>query len=261
MPSPFPGMDPYLEASHIWEDFHASLAMEIRNQLAPGLRPRYIAALIPTVTYDEVLVEKAHRAKPDVSVWQVDEQPWSGEAVAIAPAPLLGHVVLEEPIRLYSVEIREAATGLLVTVIEILSPVNKRPSHEAFEDYRRKRRDLLRSSAHLMEIDLLRVGHRPPLVTPLPEAPYFVFLHRGDNRPEVEIWPLRFQNPIPLLPVPLLAPDPDVPLDLGRAIQSIYDAAAYDLRLDYGQAPPKPDLVPEDAEWVRAQLQSIREKS
>lgn len=258
MPSPFPGMDPYLEAPHIWEDFHANLAMEIQRQLAPGLRPRYVAALNPTVTYDEVVVEKTYRVKPDVSVWQVDEQPWGGKAVAIAPAPLLGHVVLEEPIKLYSVEIREAATGLLVTAIEILSPVNKRPSHEAFEDYRRKRRDLLRSSAHLMEIDLLRIGHRPPLVTPLPEAPYFVFLHRGDSRPEVEIWPLRFQNPIPLLPVPLLEPDPDVPLDLGRAIQSIYDAAAYDLRLDYSQPPPKPDLAPEEAAWVEARLQSIR---
>lgn len=184
-----------------------------------------------------------------------------GEAVAIAPAPLLGHVVLEEPIKLYSVEIRQDATGLLVTAIEILAPVNKRPSHEAFEDYRRKRRDLLRSSAHLMEIDLLRAGHRSPLVTPLPEAPYFIFLHRADRRPEVEIWHLRFQNPVPLLPVPLLEPDPDVPLDLGRAIQSIYDAAAHDLRLDYSQPPPKPDRARDDAEWVTAQLQSIREKS
>ncbi|MGH7457051.1 MAG: DUF4058 family protein, partial [bacterium] len=229
--------------------------------LAPRLRPRYVAALTPVVTYDEVVVEQTYRIKPDVSIWQADEQSWGGEAVAIAPAPLLGHVVLEEPIKLYSVEIREAATGLLVTVIEILSPVNKRPSHEAFEDYRRKRRDLLRSSAHLMEIDLLRAGHRPPLVTPLPETPYFVFLHRADRRPKVEIWPLRFQNPIPLLPVPLLEPDPDVPLDLGRAIQSIYDAAAYDLRLDYSQPPPKPDLAIENAEWVTARLQSFREKS
>jgi len=258
MPSPFPGMDPYLEDSHIWEDFNANLAGEIRRLLAPRLRPRYYAALTPVVTYDEVVVEKTYRIKPDVSIWQADEQSWGGEAVAIAPAPLLGHVVLEEPIKLYSIEIREAATGLLVTVIEILSPVNKRPSHEAFEDYRRKRRDLLRSSAHLMEIDLLRAGHRPPLLTPLPEAPYFVFLHRADYRPKVEIWPLRFQDPIPLLPIPLLDPDPDAPLDLGRAIQTIYDAAAYDLRLDYRQPPPKPDFAPQDAEWIEASLQSVR---
>jgi hypothetical protein len=251
-------MDPYLEAPHIWEDFHASLAMKIRDQLAPGLQPRYYAAVIPIVTYDEVVVEKTYRVKPDVSIWQTDEQPWGGEAVAIAPAPLVGHVVLEEPIKMHNVEIREAATGLLVTAIEILSPMNKRPSHEAFEDYRRKRRDLLRSSVHLMEIDLLRAGHRPPLVTPLPEAPYFVFLHRGDNRPKVEIWPLRIQEAIPVLPVPLLYPDPDVPLDLGRAIQTIYDVAVYRLRLDYGEPPPKPDLAPEDAEWVTARLQSIR---
>lgn len=261
MPSPFPGMDPYLEAAHIWEDFHANLAMEIQRQLAPGLRPRYVAALIPTVTYDEVLVEKTYRVKPEVSIWQIEEQPWSGEAVTIAPAPVHGYVTLEEPIKLHNVEIRKAATGLLVTAIEILSPVNKRPSHEAFEDYRRKRRDLLRSSVHLMEIDLLRAGHRPPLVAPLPEAPYFIFLHRGDHRPKVEIWPLRLQNSIPLLPVPLLFPDPDVPLNLGRAIQTIYEALAYDMRLDYQEPPPKPDLSPEEAEWITMRLQSLRKKN
>jgi hypothetical protein len=254
-------MDPYLEASHIWEDFHASLATEIRGQLAPRLRPRHVAALTPAVTYDEVLVEETHVVKPDVSIWQADEQAWAGETVAIAPAPLLGHIVLDVPVKLYSIEIREAATGLLVTAIEILSPVNKRPGHEAFESYRRKRRDLLRSAAHLMEIDLLRAGHRPPLATPLPQAPYFVFLHREQRRPAVEIWPLRFQDSIPLLPVPLLEPDPDVPLDLGRAIQTIYDTAAYDLRIDYRQPPPKPDLSPEDAAWVEARLQSVRRES
>lgn len=147
-------------------------------------------------------------------------------------------------------------TGLLVTAIEILSPVNKRPGHEAFAAYRRKRRDLLRSSVHLLEIDLLRAGRRPPLVTPLPDAPYFVFLSRSDQRPRVEIWPLKLQDPIPVLPVPLLEPDPDVPLDLGRAIRIIYDRAAYDLRIDYSQPPPKPDLPPEDARWVAVCLQS-----
>jgi hypothetical protein len=103
---------------------------------------------------------------------------------------------------------------------------------------------------------LLRGGRRPPLETPLPEAHYFVFLSRGERRPVVEIWPLRFQESIPVLPVPLLAPDPDVPLDLGRAIQTVYDEAAYDLRLDYRQPPPRPELASADIAWLQAHLQA-----
>ncbi len=160
MPSPFPGMDPYLEHPNIWEDFHASLAMEIRDQLSPQLRPRYFAALMPRVTYEEITVEKLRSVKPDVSVYKVDDQPLRGEAVAIAPAPVIEQVPLETPVKLYTVEIREVETGLLVTAIEILSPVNKRPSHEAHQAYQRKRRDLLRTEVHLLELDLLRGGQR-----------------------------------------------------------------------------------------------------
>ena len=256
MSSPFPGMDPYLEAPAMWEDFHADLATRIRAQLTPHLRPRYVAVLTPHVTYDELVVQETRLAKPDVGVLHVETRPLGDQVVAIAPAPLTGRVPQEVPVRIQSIEIHETETGLLVTAIEILSPVNKRPGHEAFDTYRRKRRDLLRTNVHLLEIDLLRGGRRPPLETPLPEAHYFVFLSRGERRPVVEIWPLRFQEPIPVLPIPLLAPDPDVPLDLGRAIQTVYDEAAYDLRLDYRQPPPRPELASEDMAWLEAHLQA-----
>ncbi|MFL5802715.1 MAG: DUF4058 family protein [Roseiflexaceae bacterium] len=254
MPSPLPGMNPYLEAPDIWEDFHANLATEIRSRLTPQLRPRYIAVLTPHVTYEELSIQETRLAKPDVAIVKQEERPWDGAAVAIAP--LIGRVALEVPIRSQSIEIRETKTGLLVTAIEILSPVNKRPGHEAFDTYRRKRRDLLRTDVHLLEIDLLRAGQHPPLETRLPDLPYFVFLSRGEQRPRVDIWPLKLQEPIPLLPVPLLAPDPDVALDLGHAIQTIYDEAAYDLRIDYHQPPPKPDLAQNDATWLDAHLRT-----
>jgi hypothetical protein len=162
--------------------------------------------------------------------------------------------MLELPVKEQSIEIREAGAGTLVTVIEILSPVNKRPGHEAFEAYRRKRRDFLRTEVHLMEIDLLRSGQRPPLATPLPEAPYFVFLSRGDKRPNVEIWPIRLQDSLPLLPVPLLDLDPDVPIDLGEAIRKVYEDAAYDLRIDYHREPPPPQIPPEDLAWMQGRV-------
>ncbi|MBI4605695.1 MAG: DUF4058 family protein [Planctomycetes bacterium] len=250
MPSPFPGMDPYLESPDIWEDFHASLAWKISVQLAPRLRPRYYAALTPRVTYEEISIEQVHGVKPDVSVLKVSDRPMEGGAVAIEAAPLTGIVTFEVPVKDQTVEIRESGTGTLVTSIEILSPWNKRPGHEAFDAYRKKRR----SAAHLMEIDLLRAGKRPPIATELPDAPYFVVLSREERRPRVEIWPLRLQKPIPVLPVPLVAPDPDVPIDLGKAIEEIYAERAFDLRIDYSRPPPKPDLPPEDAAWVQERI-------
>lgn len=256
MPSPFPGMDPYLEHPNIWEDFHANLAGEIQAQLTPQLRPNYIAALMPRVTYEEVMIEKPRLVKPDVSVYKVDDQPTRRARAAIAPAPLIEQVPVEAPIKLYTVEIREVETGLLVTAIEILSPVNKRPGHEAHKAYQRKRRDLLRTEVHLLELDLLRGGQRLSLIDSLPEAPYFIFLSRADSRTQLEIWPLHLQEPIPILPVPLLEPDPDVPLDLGRAIQVIYDRAAYDLRIDYHQPPPPPELAVEETVWLEKQLRT-----
>lgn len=105
MPSPFPGMDPYLEGSNIWEDFDANLATEIQTQLAPQLRPRYFVALTPRVTYDEVLIQEKRLLKPDVSVLKVSDRPLAGEGIAIAPAPLTGLVTLEEPVKEQSIEI------------------------------------------------------------------------------------------------------------------------------------------------------------
>ncbi|MBI4600936.1 MAG: DUF4058 family protein [Planctomycetes bacterium] len=251
MLSPFPGMDPYLERSSLWEGFHANLAVRIQDQLVPRLRPRYYAAVTPRVTYDEVVIEEKRAPKPDVSVYEIGGSAPSTSGVAILPAPMTGLVTLEMPVKEYAVEIHDTEEGSLVTAIEILSPVNKRRGHDAYKKYRRKRRDLLRSMAHLMEIDLLRTGERSPLLTPLPDAPYFVFLSRENKRPKVEIWPLGFREPIPVLPVPLRDPDPDVPLDLGLAIQTGYDRAGYDLRIDYSRPPPGPDLKPEDAAWIR----------
>ncbi|MFC1466812.1 MAG: DUF4058 family protein [Candidatus Brachytrichaceae bacterium NZ_4S206] len=41
MPSPFPGMDPYLESAIYWRDLHACLITHIRAALQPLLRPHY----------------------------------------------------------------------------------------------------------------------------------------------------------------------------------------------------------------------------
>jgi uncharacterized protein DUF4058 len=263
MPSPFPGMDPYIETSELWSDFHGNIAPEIQARLNRAIQPRYVARLIPYVTYEIIEVAQARGVRPDVGVWQ--PQPprgaASGGVAVITPAPAESRVPLELPLRLYNVEIRETGTHLLVTAIEILSPVNKRRGHEAREEYLRKRRDLLRSAAHLIEIDLLRGGERPPLEDPIPPAPYYVLLSRADCRPKVEVWPIPLADRLPVLPVPLLEPDPDVPLDLGAAVASVYERAAYGAQIDYRQPPPPPPLSPAETEWVEQLLRDQRGES
>src|SRR5438874_7071988 len=142
----------------------------------------------------------------------------TGATVAMAPAPLTVTAAMEVPTRYARVEIRTVDDEALVTAIELLSPVNKRPGVDGADSYERKRQEVFRSEAHLLEIDLLRGGRRPQLLTPLPEAPYFIFLSRAERRPQIEIWPLTLRDPIVPVPVPLRHPDPDVVLDVGRAI-------------------------------------------
>ena len=249
-------MDPYIEHPEVWSDFHGALAEVIRSQLNETIRPRYVARMTPHMTYETVEIETRRVAYPDVGLWQ--PQPPAGNVItpspAISPAPVMSLVVAELPLRLYTVEIRQVETMKLVTAIEILSPVNKTPSHEAYDAYLRKRQELLRSQAHLMEIDLLRGGTRPPLQTPVPQAPYYVTLSRANQRPYVEVWPIHLSDQLPVLPVPLLEPDADAPLDLGRAIADCYERGGYDIIINYTHNAPPPKLAKEDALWVDQRL-------
>jgi hypothetical protein len=259
MPSPFPGMDPYIETPELWSDFHNDLSAEIRAALNLLIRPRYVASLTPYVTYEVIEVAEVRGIRPDLSVWQTraDRGMGASGAATITPPAAHSRIPLEVPLRLSNVEIRETRTQMLVTAVEILSPVNKRHGHEAHEEYLRKRRALLRSSVHLLEIDLLRGGRRPPLEDPVPVAPYYVFLSRADHRPDVQVWTIPLTGPLPVVPVPLLEPDPDAPVELSAIVASVYERGGYEDEINYRQPPPPPPLSPEEAEWVE---QLLREK-
>ena len=259
MPSPFPGMDPYIEASRIWTDFHGDLAGEIRANLNRTIRPKYYAGLTPYVTYEtiEVTMREVESIRPDVGIWQTARTPLTtAVAPAIDSAPVESTVTYEIPLELFSVEIRMAGAETLITSIEILSPVNKQRTHDAHIDYLRKRRELLRSAAHFIELDLLRGGLRSPLDTPVPKAPYYVTLSRANRRPHVSVWPLALNTRLPTIPIPLLEPDPDVPLDLGEVIASVYERGGYDARIDYTQPVPPPALSTEESAWVQLLLKN-----
>jgi hypothetical protein len=266
MPSPFPGMDPYLEDPDLFYSFHQALGAEFQIRLAPLLPLAYYAEIEPRIVYEVAIsapVEE-RRARPDAGV------PKGAAASAAPPAgssePEITPPALEIPIwseleiKLMTVTIRTVSGSRLVTSIEILSLSNKRIGSHAYRAYHRKRERLLRSPAHLMEIDLLRAGERPPLSEALPEASYFVVLSRAERRPTAEVWPIQLADRLPVAPVPLLAPDPDVPLDLGAAMAAVYQRAAYDRRLDYRRRPPAPPLTAAETAWLEERLRAAGQR-
>lgn len=266
MPSPFPGMDPYIEQPSLWGDFHNNLASEIQAILNQVIRPDYFARLIPYVTYETIAIGQREQTYPDVSVFQpkseVDPAAMGrryNTTMVMEAVSVESEVEVDFPLRLQSIEIRSVVDGRLVTVIEILSPVNKRPGHKAYAAYQRKRRQILNSNeVHLLEIDLLREGQRPPLARPVPTAPYYVMLSRTNRRPRVQVWPIQLADKLPVVPVPLLAPDDDAMLDLGQAVASVYERGAYDLQLNYREEPASPQLSEEEGHWIAERLGSSR---
>jgi hypothetical protein len=256
MASPFPGMDPYIEQPALWPDFHADLAGEIRAALNRVIQPRYVALLSPYTTYELVEIGEVRAIRPDVGVQPAAPEHVAGPAggPAITPAPVLSLLLDEVALDLYSVEVRATDDRALVTAMEILSPVNKRRGHRAYEDYRRKRQDLLHSDAHFIELDLLREGDRSPLARPVPPAPYYVSLSRATRRPTVEVWPIQLADVLPVVPVPLSSPDPDVALDLGALVASVYERAGYGTLIDYRLSPPPPPLSAAEDAWLTARL-------
>lgn len=260
MGSPFPGMDPYLEG-YLWQEFHDRLANQISMQLMPRLRPRYVALLEKRYVLDRPALsiidvpQEGRVVYPDVHVVEAGERRlkerspvYEGTTITVPAVELPG--LLPEEVPVLSVEIRDVAARRLVTIVEILSPVNKRGV--GAQQYLERRWDILQTNTHLLEIDLLRGGQRIPFRQEVPPAHYYVYLSRAGRRPYSEIWPVTLRESLPTVPVPLLPPDEDVPLDLQQALTACYELVGYERLLDYGEAPPV--LSEEDSVWAEKQV-------
>jgi hypothetical protein len=266
MPNPIPGMDPYLEDPEIWRGFHHHLAEEVMRQLNPLLAPRYYADVEVILAAEEVRISASGTSSPFVADAAVLERRCeargpSTTALAIPAAPVRRPTPIGMGEKLRSVRIRDVGSDRLVASLEILSPWNKRPSG-GLEIYRKKRDVLLLSAVHLVEIDLLRGGERPgPEVSDPPlEEEYVILLNRAgdpDGRAS-EIWPTAIGARLPIVPVPLVPPDPDIPLDLEKAIGTLYEAAGYSRRIDYRKPVPPPPLRAESARRLEDFLKEIR---
>jgi hypothetical protein len=262
MPSPFPGMDPYIEACGLWGDFHDDLISEIKRALAHAAPDRYLVRTGERCYV--VLVESNGKTSypfiPDVSVSAPPGRKKSTKTSAAAVAepataiePVEMRAFIEDEHREAFVEIYEATPEQrLVTTVEVLSPPNKRPGTPGWELYQRKRQSVLLGGVNLVEIELLRGGQRMPMLDPWPDSPYTLLVGRAKKN-VCKVWPTYFQRPLPTIPVPLARPDPDIPLDLQPMIAAIYQRSRYKRSIDYNK-PPSPPLSPEEAAWLQQQL-------
>jgi hypothetical protein len=254
MPTPFPGMDPYLERPRLWPGVHNLLIARLAEDLGPRLRPRYYVA-VEERTYTVGPSELVFAGQPDVAAVQPSAAP-AGPRVATlpaAPAAITVEVPLPDEIHETYLEVRATENHRVITALEILSPTNKRPG-EGRELYLDKRQRVLGSSTHLVEIDLLRAGRRMPVYGKVPPSHYRLLISRRPRRPRADLIPFSVRQPIPSFELPLLPGDAEPAVDLNRLLHELYDRAGYDLRIDY-RKDPLPSLRGEDAEWADALLQ------
>lgn len=254
MPSPFPGMNPYLEQDEVWHDFHERFMPAVSEVLVPLVRPHYIVKLDEHLYIHELSAdERRHGGRGDITVARGGIET-GGTGGTKSSAPAYGRLPQTVDVEGQSfIEIRDRRNRELITVIELLSPSNKRAGPDR-EQYLNKRRQILASPVHLVEIDLLRGGPRLP-VEELPACAYYVAVSRAEERPAVGIWPLQLRDPLPEVPVPLRAPDGDARFNLQKVIHHIHDTAGYSDYVYEGR--PQPPLDTADAAWADALVPRI----
>ena len=255
MPSPFPGMDPFIE-SQGWKGFHTRLTNAISDSLMPQVRPRYVVDVEEDIYLAKENGTPVRIVVPDVSITR--DTGWMENhdgGVAVAAEPMVFTLPITEPIEIPYLVIRRRDNEEVVTVIELLSPTNK-SSRDGRAEYLAKRNSLLRGRAHLVELDLLRGGERLPTVEPHPAGDYFAFVSRKERRPQAEVYSWTLERPLPRIPIPLADGDPDVWLDLQSVFTTTYDRAGYDYALKYDRAVEPPLDEPRLA-WVRQRLSPL----
>jgi hypothetical protein len=254
MPSPFPGIDPYLEAQDYWGDFHPSFATYCRDSLNELLPEGYIAQLGEQVRLMELSRREAKRIIPDVAVLRKEGKPVRSGARAKRDGGMLTLEPVTIPLPRMTMEVRDVWIQILrvpkrtpIAVIEILSPTNK--VGVGLAEYRLKRRKTIRQKVHLVEFDFLLGGQRLPMDRPLPRGDYYALVARAERRPDCEVYAWTMRDPLPRIPIPLAAPDPDVVLELSAVFATAYERGHYAGWIDYS-APLTLVRNPEDRAWA-----------
>lgn len=255
MPSPFPGMDPYLESPRFFKSFHSRMITYLEDQLnrilpagfaAQSEERLYVLPPQRKIYADFAVVSRSKPTAPPVNS--------GGVHVLEADTP---RVVTAEPEEIHEAFLEIITLGgdeQVVAVIEILSPANKAVGNTGRDTYLRKQDYLLNSDTHLMEIDLLRAG---AYTVATPEAlaraqdewDYIVSLHDATRPVNYLYFALTVHDRLPRVALPLTPGVPPVILDIQAAMAACYDVSAFPRRVDY-EVEPVPPLSTEDAVWA-----------
>lgn len=261
MPSPFPGMDPFLEHPTFFPDLHDRLITHLSEALQGQLPNAYNA-----VIGSRVWVETSRRSiEPDIHVVKnngASPAEANGGGTTLATTTRTKPVVITVPhdqFRETRVEVFYGAfdNERLVTVIELLSLTNKTPGEQGRELYLRKQCEILESKVHLVEIDLLRGGWATTAVPhdlAIAQAgpfDYHVCIHRFDQLENYFVYPILLTEPLPEIAIPLLPGEKEIPLDLQALFQRCYHSGPYRRRLRYQEELLMPPVRPELAEWLQ----------
>jgi hypothetical protein len=254
MPSPFPGMDPYLEPH--WRDIHSALIGDARRHLNRNL-PKGLFARIEERVAVESEDDYTRGLSPDVRVFTPSTaDPAAGKDGIVIEAPFKLVVELDPIIERF-IRILDDS-GTLITVIELLSPTNKRSP--GLEQYRTKRGELLAAGVHVVEVDLVRQGNwralmRPEQCPPDALSTYRAIVRTAGAKPGAYLFPISVRQPLPEIPIPLRQHDVPVRLPLQSLLTDVYDDGRYAETVDYS-SPPDPAFHPEDMAWIDQLLKS-----
>jgi hypothetical protein len=256
--SPFPGMDPYLEAH--WLDVHGSLIHLTKAALQPQLGDDLVAR-----TEERIVVEDptgtSRLIGPDVRVIESGSprnvvQTAGGIAVA---EPIVFQLESEQ-VRQRLIEILDLTTGgRVITVIEFVSPSNKLPG-DGLLKYKQKQQECRDAGVSLVEIDLTRYGRRELLAhrwigARQYESTYQASVWRAAQPSCCGLYRLNLRERLPAIRVPLRSNDPDAALDLQSLVDFVYASSRYDRTTDY-RDPCDPPLSGDDAAWADELLKS-----
>jgi hypothetical protein len=269
MPSPFPGMDPYLESPDWFPCLHDGLIFGILESLQARLPEPYYAQ-----STQRVWLEVSHRSvEPDVNVIHPGPgaSPWqtgNGGVAVVDDVELAEPVVVSveaienDPFTEPFVEIRrrQGSDVRLVTSIEVLSPANKTLGSPGREKYLAKQRETLAGQANLVEIDLLRGGAqttavlRDIAVQKAGTFDYHVCVHRFNRPNDFLVYPIQLEDRLPGIAIPLLPGDPEVSLSLQAVFERAYNAGPYRRALSYADESIIPPLEAARVDWVKGRL-------
>ena len=262
MPSPFPGMDPWLESPAVFPDIHDALIFLLREGLNAVLPRGYRA-----VGANRIWLEEDRHRLPDVSVTRPPSHDESGNGmVTIDSFTRVGMLavetaVLPEQVVERYLEIRTTAGERLITAIEVLSISNKTPGEEGRGAYRQKQSEFRTGHINLVEIDLLRGGAHTTAI-PLGDLrqqagafDYHVCVTAAGAPGQFFVAPFRLSDRLPTVAVPLDGAASPVSIDLQPLLDRAYDSGRYG-ESDYLAHPPDPPLSPEQRAWAEGVLRA-----